>query len=444
VKETLPTKRSQRNNQLERSRSQLFSARYGVNFCLGFCPLPYQEQALKPVNRKKPSVSKPVRWNHLPHEALSLEIKSRISLREALDTELEVAQKYLEKRLKRLEQEEHDDYINCVGADLKRELRICRDVYRDYLKEINTKSAAAKARVALDFAVAPMASRRLREEIIIYVRHVGIDHLMFAALFFRLFDSFATHPNFDPEWLSIEKVTRSLIPDSCFQELKGATSREILSLAAGPFGDPAAPFERLVINLPGGGAECKPNAIWDRRNLLLGYELWRLWGFVFHEVCDQHAAIDCEEKSNLAIALIALNPFEQLAGRMFYEASDTYLTHVPDDVFIRMGRQLDAEHISLADNLAARGREILKHLGRQGKPITTWEIALAAKSDNEFLPEKTTTRDEATTLRQFGTLSRCAKRAFYRAKEAYHQALERVYEQRVPVPINKNPFESKL
>ena len=35
-----------------------------------------------------------------------------------------------------------------------------------------------------------------------------------------------------------------------------------------------------------------------------------------------------------AIALIKLNPFERLAGRTFYEASETDLTRVPDDIFI--------------------------------------------------------------------------------------------------------------
>jgi hypothetical protein len=216
----------------------------------------------------------------------------------------------------------------------------------------------------------PMASRRLREEIIVYVRHVGVgvDDLMFAVLFCRLADRLLRHPNFVPEWLEIGNVVRGLIPDPCFQERKKATSREISALAAGPLADPAEPFERLVIGSPVGGAELKPNGIGDERNMLLGYELWRLWDFVFHEVCEQHAAIDCEEHSNVALALIGLNPFERLAGRMFYEASETDLNRVPDDVFIRMGRQLDRERISLADNLDARGREIVKHLGRQGKP----------------------------------------------------------------------------
>src|SRR5205807_8045687 len=107
----------------------------------------------------------------------------------------------------------------------------------------------------------------------------------------------------------------------------------------------------------------------------------------FHEICDQHAAIDCEEHSNVALALIALNPFEQLAGRMFYEASESDLKHIPDDVFLTMGRRLDCQHVSLAENLDTRGREILKHLGRQGKPIVTWEAALSDKSEREFLPE---------------------------------------------------------
>ncbi len=413
------------------------------NFRLRFPPQ-HPEKSLKSPDTTNSISAQLVRWNHLPHDPLSLEIITRIRHRDPSESDQEVKQKYLRERLRLLELEEHDAYINRVAADLKRELRICRDVYRDYLLALNKKSVTAKARVALDFAVAPMASRRLREEIIVYVRHVGVDDLMFAVLFCRLADRLLRHPNFVPEWLEIGNVVRGLIPDPCFQELKKATSREISALAAGPFADPAEPFERLVIGSPVGSAELKPNGIWDERNMLLGYELWRLWDFVFHEVCEQHAAIDCEEHSNVALALIGLNPFERLAGRMFYEASETDLNRVPDDVFIRMGRQLDRERISLADNLDARGREILKHLGRQGKPIAAWEIALSDKSEHAFLPEKAATREEATTLKQFGTLSRCAKRAFYDAKDAYLQALERVYEQRVRAPIKKNPFELKL
>ena len=66
---------------------------------------------------------------------------------------------------------------------------------------------------------------------------------------------------------------------------------------------------------------------------------------------------------------------------MFYEAGETDVTRVTDDVFISMGRELDRKQISLADNLGAKGREILKHLGRQGKSIISWEIALADKRD---------------------------------------------------------------
>jgi len=400
--------------------------------------------ALKPLSTKRSSASVPVRWEHLPHDELTLEIKSRISYRQAHLTDLEVTQQYLRERLKLLILPEHDEYINCVAANLNRELRICRDVYRDYLKVINKKSQTAKARVALDFAVAPTASKRLRDEINVYVRSVGVDDLMFALLFYRLADRLIMHPNFTPAWIELGNVVRSLVPDTCLQELKEVTSREIRTLAAGPFGDPAQPFERLVVSLDGNPPKWVPNAIWDHRNTLLGYELWRLWDFVFHEICDQHAAIDCEEHSNIALALIALNPFDRLAGRMFYEASEEDVTRVSADVFTSMGRELDRKQISLADNLDPKGKEILKHLQRQGKSITSWEIALADKSERLFLPERAATRDEATTLKQFGTLSRCAKRAFYQAKDAYQRALERVYEQRIPAPIKKNPFESRL
>jgi hypothetical protein len=301
--------------------------------------------------------------------------------------------------LKLLNSKDHQHYINQVAIDLKRELRICRDVYRENLRTVNNKSITTKTRVALDFAVAPMASRRLREETIVYVRHVGVSDLMFAVLFYRLAERLLTHPNFVPEWLLLERVVSSLIPDTCFQQMKEATSREIGFLATGPFGDPAQPFEQMVISL-GRGEPSKSvwNEIWDHRNILLGHELWRLWNFVFHEICDQHAAIDCEEQSNVARALIALNPFELQAGRMFYEASERDVNRVPDGVFIEMGRKLDREHIPLAENLDSKGRAILKHLGRKGRPTTNWEVAVADKREQVFLPVTTVARDEATIL----------------------------------------------
>ena len=54
----------------------------------------------------------------------------------------------------------------------------------------------------------------------------------------------------------------------------------------------------------------------------------------------------------------------------------------------------------LADNLGAKGREILKYLGRQGKPIAAWRDALADKSEYKFPPRpgRAATREEATTL----------------------------------------------
>jgi len=309
---------------------------------------------------------------------------------------------------------------------------------------MNNKSITTGARVALDFAVAPMASRRLREEVVAYVSEVGVSEEMFGTLFFRLADRLLAHPNFVREWMTLGAVTLSLIPDTCFQELKEATSREIESLAMGPFGNPAQPFDHVIINLDGTGAQSKPNGIWDNKNMLLGCELWRLWDFIFHEICDQHSAIDYEERSSVARALIALDPFERLAGKMFYEATEGDSNRVPDDVFATMGRQLDREHISLADNLDPKGREILKHLARRGKSITTWEIAITDKREQEFLPVKSSTREEAITLKQFGTLSRAAKRAFYRAKDTYVQALERVYEQRAEALIKKNPFSPNV
>lgn len=262
---------------------------------------------------------------------------------------------------------------------------------------------------------------------------------MFAALFYRIFGRLTRHPNFDPHWIAMPKVVQFLIPDTCFQELKDAKSRQLSFVAQGPFGDPAEPFQVVYMNR--GEVGLKPNTIWDFRNQLIGCELWRLWDFVFREICDQHAAIDCEEKSNVALALIALSPFDRLAGRMFYEASESYITRVPNEFFMKMGRQLDEQRIGLFENLDTGGREIVRHLGRQGKPINSWEGALADRRELKFLPPNPKSRTEATTLKEFGTLSGCAKRAFYRAKDSYSDVLEMIYEQRVPASMRSNPFQ---
>jgi hypothetical protein len=103
--------------------------------------------------------------------------------RESFEANAEVIREHFRKRLNLFDPEDHEHYINQVAIDLRRELRICRNVYSEYLRTLNTKSITTKARVALDFAVAPMASRRLREETIVYVRHLGISDLMFAVLF---------------------------------------------------------------------------------------------------------------------------------------------------------------------------------------------------------------------------------------------------------------------
>ena len=126
--------------------------------------------------------------------------------RESFEADAEVNREHFSGRLKLLNSKDHQHYINQVAIDLKRELRICRDVYRENLRTVNNKSITTKARVALDFAVAPMASRRLREETIVYVRHVGVSDLMFAVLFYRLAERLVTHPNFVPEWLLLREL----------------------------------------------------------------------------------------------------------------------------------------------------------------------------------------------------------------------------------------------
>jgi len=374
----------------------------------------------------------------LPHDALSLEINSRISRGDASDAAREVRLHFLSERLDRSDFEIHEEYISHVSAQIKRELRICRDVYGEFLDDLNNRSFTAKATVALDHAIAPLASRRLREEVLTYVDRAKMSIFMFAVLFYRLFSRLARHPAFNSDWVKTCNVIEALIPNTSFQELKNSTSRQISTIARGPFGDPAEPPQ--IVYVKGREVGLKPNTIWDFRNELIAYELWRMWDFVFREICDQHAAIDCAEKSNVALALITLTPFERLAGRMFYEVSENFLTHVPDEVFLNMGRELDSHKIGLLENLDPRGREILRYLGRQGKPITTWEGALTDTRERRFLPAGVKNRAEATTLKEFGTLSRSAKRAFYRAKDSYGTALEAVYEKRIPVSMRGHPF----
>src|SRR5439155_109141 len=139
---------------------------------------------MRQVKNPRPSRQfKRVRWDELKHAWLYSEIERAVADRRPSEARDEVELRELTKRLPEMQAAEHRKYTSLVVAEMKRELRICRDEYHKYLERINAESRTAKWKVALEFEVAPRASRRLSQEATAYLRDAHVDETVFDFLF---------------------------------------------------------------------------------------------------------------------------------------------------------------------------------------------------------------------------------------------------------------------
>jgi hypothetical protein len=372
----------------------------------------------------KSSNRRSIPWSELPHLRLCSEVAQRVAYRAPLEANNELRLQELSTRLPQLRLEEHQEYSRLISAEVIRELRICRDVYREYLATLNNKSRKAKWGVALDFAVAPRASRRLCQEICAYLHSTQVDPFTVEVLF-AYCGRLAMTEN-GPMMLkerSIEEIIGARIPDDSFQGLKKQFEKDSFP-AGGPFSRPQFSCG-FSLGLHGG----------EILEMFQRSQVWissagAMWDNVLREIIAQQVQIDLEEQSDALAGLDTLSSFERYAGVLYFEARDHYIT-IPDEEWTKIGEKIDQLKIPLKDNLGRAGRDVLRKLAKHGTVVTKWSVALVSKSDFGVLPTKEVSEGRVKFL---GNLSRHAKRAFYRADEVYRQVLERVYERRISPP----------
>jgi hypothetical protein len=367
-----------------------------------------------------------VRWSDLPHHRLSSEIAQTVAYRLPQEAHYEFQLQELTARLPELREEDHSEYVRLVSAEINRELRICRDTYRRYLASLNNKSRTAKWEVALNFAVAPRASERLRQEVCASLRDTKVKPTIvefFLADNAGILVPFGNLEVQTPQEPSIEKVICSCVPRCAFQNLKQRFKRESF-IVGGEFAKPYV-LRRAMSH------RVKDN---DISMLYDANEIWisqagRMWDSVLYEIVAQQVQIDLEERSDAIAALEVLSRFDRTAGPLYAEVNERFTT-IPDGVWADIGAKIDRARISLAETLEPEGKKILRDLAKQKMFISTWEEALVCDSDFDLLESKIVVRGN---VKYRGMLSRHAKRAFYRARDKYRNVLEHVYEKRALV-----------
>jgi hypothetical protein len=270
----------------------------------------------------------PIRWGDLPHRRLLTEIAQSIAYRSPHEAHYEGHLQELSAKLSNLCQSDHVEYARLISAEMKRALRICRDIYRGYLAMLNNASRTAKWEVALNFAIAPLACQILRREITSYlsktkvepwIAEIFLSHNvgLFIPLNVDIQNPAVENPRPDP---SIEDLVSSCIPDSAFQDLKKRFKRESF-IVGGRFSK-----SHVLRCAMSHGAK-----IDDLLGLYDDNEIWvsqagSMWDDILHEIIAQQVQINLEERSDAMAALETLSLFDRCAGPLYAEASERYPT----------------------------------------------------------------------------------------------------------------------
>jgi hypothetical protein len=368
----------------------------------------------------------PVHWDDLPHARLSTEIAQSVAYRSSHEAHYELQLQELAMRLPTLCQENHLEYTRLISAEINRELRICRDVYRKHLETLNNKSRTAKWSVALDLAVALRASEILRREICEYLRRTNIETWIVEIFLAHNIEVSVPMGNGklrgqNTREPSLAEVVRLGVADGAFQYLKARFKKESF-MVGGRFAEPYVLRSAMSYRFKGEDI----SMLYDASEIWLS-QAGKMWDNVLHEIIAQQVQIDLEERSDAMAAVGVLSQFDRMAGPLYAEASERYTT-IPDRVWKVMGAKIDHEGISLEETLEPEGKKVLRDLARRKICIGTWEEAVGSDSDFGILESKTVV---GGTVKYRGMLSRHAKRAFYRSRDKYYKVLESVLEKRV-------------
>ncbi len=366
-----------------------------------------------------------VRWESLPHVRLASEIAQVVAYRAPQEAHYEMRLEELAQKLPQFSQDDHSEFTRLISAETNRELRICRDVYRNYLETLNNKSRIAKWDVALNFAVAPRASLILRRRICAYLETSRVDPII--AETFLAFRAGLVIPlrgapirPVDAK-RSMEEVVCSCVPAGAFQDLKERFKRENF-IVGGPFAPPHILRRAMSYGI----------SLADISPILEDNQVWIsgaacLWDNVLREIVAQRVQIDLEERSNTMVAVESLPKFDRIVGPLYGEASERYTT-IPREVWETIGERVDVAGISLEGTLEPKGKRVLRDLLRRQIAIKTWREALICDRDFGVLESKVVVNGN---VKYRGMLNRHAKRAVYRARDRYRKLLEYIYEERI-------------
>jgi hypothetical protein len=312
----------------------------------------------------------------------------------------------LEDDLPKLDGEDHQSYAALIIGEMKRELRLWRDCYWDYLDSLNRASRTIKRRIGVELAVAPAAAIRLAQRGSKYLAHSHVDPSLFNLIFVPQnlvcihLDGAkcAGHPE-----TSIEDMMTRLVPQSSFRKLEHKQG----FMVGGPFAIPPVPRpESMMLH--------ELNQVWIS-------SLCRMWDEVVCEVMTQYFLIDLDERVSALRAAESFTEFQRSAGTLYLDYIERYGARLPEQAWNQFAEIMDQKSFPLKDNLESMGKKALADaIVECGHEINTWAEALAFRATNNPAARFVQGFDEKTD-RYLGDLTRHAKKTVYRAKEAVEE-----------------------
>jgi hypothetical protein len=330
--------------------------------------------------RAATKASGPIRWDEILHREIYARALENMSLGSRTRASEDSLKHVLKRRLYRLDPADHLRYVELECARIVETLRMVRDEYRVYLEERGCAPLAEMYWVVLRCGVMDWAVILLRSAAFKYIGHCHLKTEIWDRLFNVLGPFSHWFPN-EGESTPIPSIVKS--DEGLIRTIKALLPQGVFDLVrtGGPFGRDAqydlamgVPEPTFVL-----GQETfldavrRRQALWDN-----GYPwtegLARMFDAAQEEISSQWEALGKDARQAEA-QFIKLSPLQKIAYKhlVSIRSGDVASQTTGSNRWLPLLRELDAEGISLDNELHGKAREVVMALRRHGSKIATWE-----------------------------------------------------------------------
>ncbi len=317
----------------------------------------------------------PVRWDELPHDALWKKVLCAMELGSRARSSEDALRYILKRRLPTLDSADHLRYVELECQRIVELLRVVRDQYRTYLKNLGCKPIAQMYWVVFRFAVIQYALRVLRTAASDYVTNSQIHsedwHLLFGYSSPTVVIPMGTSPS---RRRSVEDKSRGAVKDT----ISGLVREKAFwqRMAGGPFGkDGQTLIARRNLDMD--------SKLSITEDIKLRHELWdkcRPWTdglATMFDVSRQELIFQVEslpeDGQRAESVFLSLTELESMAYQHIVGIGRHRTARkLSEEAWKNLFRELDDKNISPKSALTGRAKEIWGLIRKKGHEVDTW------------------------------------------------------------------------